>query len=373
MRGRDRTPFQRWRDGFRRRERLWIGVYLLGAIGALFAFAWLGIARQGAERWVSAWDERFARRLAACEQALEAGQLATALPALVRLDREHPARTTIHARDRERERVLTLLGRAWVAAGKKRRALETFDRLVAFDPLNWANHWERAEARLRLGEADAALAGYADVLAIHPSHLPSVRATIALHAEAGRFAEVAATYEAYLAAWHLAALEVELTRGAGEPEVLSLDVPADGRPHRVELPLTRSDGFAGRLTLSTRGYSSAVHALGWRAGRVVGAVAPEPERRVAAPAPLEVFGGELVEGTLVARSSDSGAAFALEAPPGGGAGLWIELSVFKAVDEETWARVTTACRNLVAEGRLEAARARTRVGGCLAGGSVVLP
>jgi len=373
MYGRARTPLQRWRDAFRRRQRLWIALYLAAAVGLLGGFAVFGIALQGAERWIDRWNDRWSRRVAACEEAFRAGRIAEVLPELVRIDRQHPARTTLHARDEERERVLTLLGHAWFAVGKKRKCLATFDTLVAFDPLNWRNHFDRAEARRALREPEAALAGYADVLALHPSHWPSVRATIAMHADAGRFRRVVEAYEAYLDAWHLARMRIVVAESIskdepGDAQVTWIDVPADAAQHRLSIALDLAADWHGEIRLETRGYSVRKPEPRLEPRRTAGETSDASARP---PRLVRHAGGRLVEGTFVADDVESELVWEHTASSRGTGRLWLDLTVHKCVDAQTWTRVRTAYRNLVEPERFERARERTRVGGCLEGGSIV--
>lgn len=125
-----------------------------------------------------AWDERWTRRVERGEALLAAQRFEEAAAHLEAVDRRFPAPLVKYGRDGERERLLRALGASHAALGRKRRTLETYRRLVAYDPLNYLNHVALAEAALRFDEPDEALAHFEEVLRFHPGHLPSLRAVV---------------------------------------------------------------------------------------------------------------------------------------------------------------------------------------------------
>ena len=370
---RERSRRQRCLDWVRRNERRLIGVYLGSAVAALGAWAVFGIALQGAERLVDLRAERFAARTAGARALVDQGRWPEALAALEALDREHPARTVLYARDREREEILGLLGTAQLALGKKRLGLETFARLAAFDPLNWQNHFALAEAARGAGELDLALASYASVLGLHGTHLPTVQALVDVHGGLARFETVAAVWERYLDAYRLAPLELCLPSGA--PACAPFEVPADGLPHTVSAELELEGGWSGALELRTGGYSIAVESLALtplaRAGELGDPAPPAPAPR---PELRALGGGQLgSDGTFLAAGAASACALEVAAPARGSARATLVVRVFKAADLTTWRIVQHAFENLVDPERQARALARTQVGGCLEAGSLFEP
>jgi tetratricopeptide (TPR) repeat protein len=258
------------------------------------------------------------------------------------------------------------LAECYTQLDKKRRALETLERLVAFDPRNYANHFELARALERFEEPDAAREAYRETLRIHPTHLPAVEALIGLHADGGRQAEVVATYEAYLDAYLLARLE--LTLGAARATV---EVPADGRVHRVEVALPLVGPEAGWPCLATHGYSLEPLSLRLEAPQRVGTVgSAEPTLWTSGSSGLETSGFELRLTVLAAVEPDSTACLVLELPETGVTRAVLELRVFKMLPAELWNAVQAAYRNTLAGEALERARERSAVGGLLSAGSV---
>lgn len=374
---RERSLWQRALDTWRRHERTLIAIWLAVWTLALGGLALGGIALQGAERWVDRAQDRWATRLAEAEALADAGRWQDAAAALERLNREHPARSVLHARDRERERILERLGTAYLELGRRRRARETFDTLVEFDPLNWANHYARARASERLGDTQAALKGYREVLTLHPTHLPSVSAIVAIHSEAGDFAPVLETWENYLDAWRLAPFELTFQRpGQARPDARArIEVLADARPHGALAAIVLPPGWSGELEIASGGYSFEL--VGWNllAPLEAGlASKPRGRSRHDHPSPVRLENATReADGVLIASAAGSRAVFRLAVPRGGADRIGLTLRVFKAASAETWSAVERAYENEIAYDALERARARTRVGGCLEGGSVFEP
>src|SRR5439155_19882468 len=198
------------------------------------------------------WDERWTRRLAEGERLLHSGPPARAEAYLAALDRSFPARSVRHARDKQRERLLLLVGRSEEALGKRGRALATYARLVQFDSLNYLNHYERGRAIERLSGhwavEPAARDAFAAALRIMPSHLPSLRGSLGFYLDRSEFHPVVEAYQRYLDAFLMQHIQVSL----GDTTVM-VPVEVDGLAHLVVLELPRPAGWAGDLVIDTRG------------------------------------------------------------------------------------------------------------------------
>jgi len=244
--------FERLRRFVSLRERglSWtLGVALVLVIGVLALPPARARVLQGAGRAVDVWEARWTRRLEAGERLVAGGEYERATRYLADLDRRFPAVTVKHARDRERERLLGALGRSYAELGRKRLALETFRRLVAFDPRNVANHAALARADLRFGEPEEARDHFAEILRVDPMHWEALEGYADFYAERGEFGRVVEAYETYLDAL----IPARITVGFGDTEG-SVYVPADGRLHIATVPLFAPAG-EGRLSVRTEGFS----------------------------------------------------------------------------------------------------------------------
>ncbi len=216
-----------WRAFIRRNERRLAAGYAAG-LGLVLLVLALPPSRDAVlsrvEGVFSAQERRWIQRIERGEGLLAAGRLEEAIDYLTDLDRRFPARTSRHALDKGRERVLHALARSHEEAGNKRLALETYRRAVAFDPRNFWNHFTLARAALALEEPDEARLHLEHVLDMHPSHLPSLRELVALLYDGGDFAAVVAAYERYLDGFQIQ----EVTVRAGE-SAETVPVRVDGR------------------------------------------------------------------------------------------------------------------------------------------------
>lgn len=355
----------------RERERGLVVAWLASIVVVLGAG--LVAARGGfIDRAVDAWDARVLREIDAGAQLVAAKRWTEASLFLERLDAKFPARGVKHRFDRERERILTLLTQSYTEEGRKRRALETAAALVAFDPRNWQNHFASATAALAFNEPDLARTALDGVLAIHPSHLPSVEARIALEVDAGQFARVPTLWRAYQEAYRLATLEFSLGGVA-----VAFEVPADAQRHRFELPFAlaaaAADGksaalFRGEGALATRGWSIDLLEIGFREPRRIG-IEGQPPAFVASSGPWTATSATIVgEGQFSAQNSASRLTRIFEAPAS--ERVSIDVVVYKACTPSLWRMVETSYRNELLWDELERERARTRVGGCLEAGSL---
>ncbi|MCE9593992.1 MAG: tetratricopeptide repeat protein [Planctomycetes bacterium] len=345
-------------------ERGLIVAWLVG-VSACFAllFAW-GVWQRGLESVVSWWYARSGTELARAERLYEAGRFEDAAALLERIDANHPAVIVKHRLDQEREEVLTLLGRSYVALDKKKRALETFDTLVAFDPRNWRNHYARAEALRAFVESDLAEAAYREVLRLHPTHFPTVETlTGMLFDVATLYAKVVELHQQYFNAWLLGS--VELSLGATS---VGLDVPVDGLPHAFDVPFEVAANFAGDARVATHGYSARIGEL---------ALVPAQHVGVAAPIVPAIFAGPWTptaaklddQGRFAAASKESSFAQHV-AVPNGAARVRIELTLYKQMSKDLWFKVEKSYSNRLLFDQLEDVRRRTVIGGVLEAGSL---
>lgn len=345
---------------FRRHERplalAWIGATAL----FLMALA-LPPTRErlldGVQRVVRDWDGRWSVALARGDSLVAAGRWTDAETYLSGLDRRFPARTARHAMDKDREHLLLLLGRTYVNLEKKAKALDAYQRLVAFDPNNFRNHYALALAsdRLLSGWALALEArdAYAAALAINPSHLPSLRGVIRYDSEKGLFGDARDGYEAYLDAF----LAADVRFRAGDSTV-AVVVPVDGRWHDVTVPLGQPAGAPATLAVNVSGYPVELGSATFLPALVAG------EAGRAAPVVLPVdratVAGDAIErdGRVLPGALD----VTLEVPgpvSPGTSGLHVRLRLFKPVDRDFWETVSAAYRNVLDTEGLALARDRS--------------
>jgi hypothetical protein len=352
-----------------RNERRLIVAWLAGCalVLALVAYA---IAFGGAERAIEAWDGRWTARVDHAESLMRSkgaskAQLTLAAAELEAIERDFPAQFIKHRLDRERERILGLLGECYVALDKKSHAYATLERLVAFDPKNYDNHFRLAEAQRHFADNDAARKSYEDVLAIHPTHLPTLIALIGMDDFGSLYAQVVDDYEHYLNAWLLARVRVS----SGEHSI-EFDVPVDGREHMVEglieLPEHRED----TVCIETRGYSARRGMLEFVPPLRVGVVAPLPVDSFDTQATWQASDGKLADNVELLASGAESRMCIVEISPRPVARVRLKITLFKALPESTWKMVTKAYRNRLELAKLHEAEQRSRVGGCLQAGSI---
>ena len=268
-----RVAIQRLRHVYRQHERTLIAIYLSGIL-MLVGLVGTGLLleQSGKVRFlrlftdaVDYWDARWLRRVTYGETLAKAGRYADAVAYLSALDRRFPAQHVKHKWDRERERLLWALGRSYAELGRKNRALETYQRLVQFDPRNYLSHYLLAQTCVRFGELDLAQQHFAHVLAIHPNHLTSVRELASLYFNKGDFTAVVATYETYLNAFLLGELKVVV-----DDIAVTTHVSVDGQFHDLVVHLPQPAGWPGEIALHTDGYSVEVENITLTSPLVVG-------------------------------------------------------------------------------------------------------
>jgi hypothetical protein len=236
--------------------------------------------------------------------------------------------------------------------------MATWDRLVAFDSLNYHNHFERARAAERLlsgwALAPEARDGYAGVLQLFPSHLPSVRGYIDYYMDRGEFQPVVQAYRDYLDAFLIQRVVVKL----GGDSVTAM-LQADGLPHDVELPLSAPAGSHGPLTIRSGGFAMRLEGVTLLPAATVGSVQPlDPLTIGTAPAALEQM-EQAGRGGLRPLGDSTAATFEVPSLRTGVAGVQLRIRLFKPVDEGLWLSVARGHRNLLDYDGLAAAEART--------------
>lgn len=346
---------------FRRHERTLTLAYLVLVVAFLAAFALppvrvriLGTIQRG----IHAWDDRWTTRLERGEAMVREGRYAEAAAYLERLDGEFPARDVRHGRDKERERLLVALGRSYTELDRKTRAVETYQRLVVFDPRNWRNHYALGVVanKLLAGWAPAIEArdAFLQVLLIHPNHLPSVRGAMAYHAARGEFTLVTPIYQQYLDAYLLQPLTVSL----GDTTV-TVELSADGTPHEIEVRLSRPEGWSGELSLATAGFTVALDGATLRAPLRAGMAGAATETNLDAGTATGTSMTRVDGGSWRADGGDSRLSLAVPTQAKGVAAVRLRLRLFKPLDPTTWNYAATAYRNRLDRAGLEAAQARS--------------
>ena len=333
---------------FRRHERTLAGLWLVGSLLVVTAIALPPVRERLLDRaglLVNYYEERWARRVAAAEALVKAHDWARARPMLERLDAEHPATNVRHGRDKERELVLRLLARSYEGEGKSGKAMATWERLVAFDSLNYTNRLGYAQAAERMlsgwALAEEARDGYASVLRIFPIHLPSVRGYVDYYMDRGEFIPVSQAYRAYLDAFFLHTVTVALGDSATQAAL-----QVDGRTHRLELALVLPPGQGGRFVLRTQGMPFLLERVTLLPARVVGRVA------AAAPVVLDTtaFGGDgltAVPGGWL--TEDTAGSLVADVPPqAAGVGrVVLDLRLYKPMDKDLWLLMRKSYLNLL--------------------------
>jgi tetratricopeptide (TPR) repeat protein len=349
---------------FRRHERLLAVAYLGVSALVVVGFAArpvrvraLELVQRGIDRWEGRWEDRLRHG----ERLLDEGRTLEAVDYLERLDRIFPATDVRHGLDQQREWLLVLLARGYEALDRRTRTIETYQRLVAFDPRNFRNHVDlaRASERLLSGAflAPEARDAYAAALAILPVHLPSLRGYIDYYLDRGEFPPIVRAYETYLDATLVQPIELRL----GDL-VVGVPVLVDGRLRDYEIALPAPvDGQGRTLSVATGGYSAAIQQATLHPAVVAGAIASGE------PVPLDVTRIEPRAFEQVGRSAyralDETAALSVRVPDASGpvAKLHLRLALFKPVDRALFAGVVKSYRNVLDDAGLAAAEARTVV------------
>lgn len=349
-----------------RHERKLIVVWLGGCVLLLAGLAYWSVLSRGAERAVAAWDARWVGRLDAAQALVEAQRFDEAALSLERLDADFPAHFIKHHLDRQRERLLSLLGTSYLELDRKGKAIATFERLAAFDPKNFDNHFQLGEALRHFTDDGAARAAYEQVLAIHPTHLPTVLAELKLAWAGSLYAQIVDDYERYLDAWLLARVRVSF----GE-HVLELDAHVDGRAQRIEGALAVPAGWSGPVCLETRGFSARLSSFEVVPPLRAGVVELLDVVTLGDDAPWIASAGELRDGVqLSAASRDSRICVERLSLPHGASRVRLELTLYKALPADMWQQVAKSYSNRLEHAKWRAAEQRSLVGGCLEAGTL---
>ena len=307
------------------------------------------------ERIIDHWDNRWTRRLEYGEQLVKAKKYPQAAEYLAALDREFPARSVRHKRGEERERLLNALGQSYAGIGKKKLALETYRRLVEFDPRNFANHHLFVEASLKFHETELAEKQLAEILKIHPTHLPSVRTQIKIHFDKSNYAAVVAAFEKYFNAYLMQQVAAVLGQSSA-----SVNVPVDGRFHDVELRITQLPETAGELVLQPGPFAIEIKQVTLQHPATVGVLGVgsaqlwpgQTSWRFQEMAPI---------GTNGFRALGPGAALRLVVPaqPRGVGEIHLSLRLFKPLDKDLSEMIRKSYHNLLRHDALKAMRDRS--------------
>ncbi len=264
------------------------------------------------------------------ERLLADGRIEEAEAYLLDLDRRFPARTARGRRDQERERLLRALARTYEAQGRSNRALLTYQALQAYDPRNYRNSydlgaaWERLEGTWTIPvEARDA---FAQVLVIHPTHLPSLRGVLRYDFDRGAFDDVITRWESFLAAQQYLSVPVRVD----SLQTVTV-VPVDGAWHDVALTGRFLDSSS--VHLGTAGFPLEVREVRIDRPLRAGVVGPAATRMAAAPVGAEPG----PHGTELEVALPAGASEAVR--------LRFQVKVRRPVDQETWTMVETSYRN----------------------------
>lgn len=345
----------------RRHERTWILVYLFLLLIGLAVLVVPGTRHRALGllgRAVDAADVRWDTRLAHGLALVDAGAHAEAATYLERLDRDFPAPTNRARRDKDREALLLALARSHEMLGRRGRSLRVYQRLVAFDPRNYRNHYELAAAHVRLARGwsvpEEAVTAFRRVLAINPNHLPSVRAVTRFAYDRGDFPEAVRVLEQYLAASLMQNLRVTV----GDSTAI-VRVPIDGRWHQVRVLLPPTPGtFVVRV--ETNGFTMAVGEpridLALRTGMQPVAL---PSRSMAPPQ-WQGDGASLGAGRYVAVRTNARLFVPIMGEEAPATLVRFDVKLFKPVDPETWTMAEHSYRNLLNEEGLRDAAMRAQ-------------
>jgi len=344
---------------FRRYERrlaaLWLaGTALLCLITLVRPVRQRVLDRLGAIVDRSEW--RWNARLAEGVGRYQRGDFAGAAAYLERLDRIYPARSNRFARDREREYLLRILALSYEKAGKSGAAMRTWERLVAFDSLNFENHFGYAQAAQRLlsgwAMAEEAKNGYAAALRTFPAHLPSVRGYMSYYIDRGEFEPVVAAWEAYLGAYFPQRVAVAL----GDSVVTAL-VPTDGEPHDVEFAFPEPAAGVD-LQIRTGGFAMALDSASVRTALRAGESGVRAWQRLDL---ATLRAPDMARDTIAWIPNDTTSALTLPLPEGRStiARVRLRLRLYKPADAAAWAMVRKSYRNLLRWDQLQLSRART--------------
>ncbi len=339
----------RLRHIYRHYERVLIGVILL--IAVVFLAVMTAMSLRGgnivsaliehAEGIHSYSDDRWTRRVEYGERLVSSGNFQKAVYYLTALDQDFPARNVKHKRDFERERLLQALGYSFAELGKKRKSLDIYRRLVEFDPRNYNNHYLLAMNCVRFSEDEEAEEQFRQVLAIHPTHLPSLRGYVSIHFNRGDFVRVIDAYEMFVNAFQVQ----NITIGLGDSST-TVDVQVDGNWHDIEVRLRQKQGWAGTLAIYSGGLSFEVEYVKLKAPVLIGEIGDLTSCIWSGETSWQIEEMERINvGTYRSLGGSSVTRLDLQAQPQGVDMICIRLRFFKKDDKELWNMVKKSYHN----------------------------
>ena len=356
------TAVQGSRNFIRSHERTLVAISVIGMV-LLMGLAGIGAVVDSirepmldrVERIVDYWDDRWTRRVEYGEGLVNAGKYAQAVEYLARLDREFPARYVKHKRDTERERLLRALGLSYSKMSKKRLTLDTYRRLVEFDSRNYESHFLAAMAHLAFRETIIAENYFGRVLAIHPTHMPSVKSVLTIQFEKANFAGVIAAYETYLNAF----LMQEVTLAIGQSSA-KVNVPVDGRFHDLEFRISRLPESLEALVFQVGEFAIEIKRVTLDVPIVVGKPGvsttqlwPGKNRwRVQDMKPIGI-------GSYIPLGPGAALRLDIDQQPQGVAVVRLSLRLFKLIEPELWRMVKKSYENLLRYDDLKTTQARS--------------
>lgn len=333
-----------WRQAFYRHERRIAVVYLAAVSGLLLVVAVAPLRERVLYRvqiLIRARQDHWADRVSRAEELVGAARWSEAEAALTRLDESLPAPTSRAALDRERERVLRALGQVYEGQGRRGRAIEAYQRLVAFDPRNYENHMALADAHMRLDGSWTipveARDAYAEALALSPWHLPALRGVLKYDFDRGDFPAVTARWEESLRSLLVIPITVRL-----DDSVQRVEVRADAMARDVAIDMSAPAGWSGRIIVGTRGWPGEWSRATVIAPLTAGTDGSSPRVTVAGP------------GAIAGGDSASISEVTLTPPPGGVARLVLHLRFDRPVDPALWTMISKSYRNQLLYDRLTA-------------------
>lgn len=360
------TLIERLRHIYRHYERMLVGLYVISIllIAGVFCMAMIAMSLRGdnilsdlmtrVEDVHAYWDDRWSRRVEYGERLVSSGHFEAAVFYLTALDQDFPARNVKHKRDRERERLLYALGSSYAEMGKKRKTINTYRSLVEFDPRNFRNHYLLAVNCVRFNEYEEAKEEFRQVLAIHPTHLPSLKEYVSIHFNRGDFRPVIGAFEEYMNAFQVQNITVEL----GDLST-TVGVQVDGNCHDIEVRLRQKQGWAGTLAIYSGGLSIEIEHVILKAPVMVGDIGDLTSRIWSGETSWQSEEMECINvGSYHSLGSDSVARLDIQAQPQGVDKICIRLRLFKKYDAELWNLVEKSYHNLLDKGGLMLVRSR---------------
>jgi tetratricopeptide (TPR) repeat protein len=288
-------------------------------------------------------DDRWSRRVEYGERLVSSGRFQKAVYYLTALDQDFPAKNVKYKRDIERERLLQALGHSFAELGKKRRSLNTYRRLVEFDPRNFNNHYLLAMNCVRFNEYEEADEQFRQVLAIHPTHLPSLKGYVSIHFNRGDFGKVIDAFEVFMNAFQVQNVTVAL----GDLST-TVGVQVDGNWHDIEVRLRQKQGWAGTLAIYSGGLSVEIEHVMLKAPVLIGEISNLTSHIWSGETSWQTKEMECINvESYRSLGNDSVARLDLQVQPQGVDKICIRLRLFKKYDKELWNMVDKSYHNML--------------------------